>query len=250
MVESLPHLAAALWFLPLFPMSGIFVFLTTRLLRAAWLRGVVFVVWPIAGELLLGHATPPTWIRAWALITALLYAVRLLATRDLRRWTTYLGVSAFSLLWLLDPTTGHGWLAALAMGVPLGLITIPCAALEQRFGAAYAGLYGGLPLRQPRLSAILTLLVLASIATPGFPAFFVLTGIAFHAHAVFAAGMLLVWIIWGWASVVLLQGFMSGKAPAERVPDLGDITWFAMVVAIAATALAGLTLAAALLQGV
>ena len=46
--------------------------------------------------------------------------------------------------------------------------------LERRFGAAYTGLYGGLARTIPRFSGVFVTVVVAAIATPLFPTFFIM----------------------------------------------------------------------------
>ncbi|WP_083699817.1 hypothetical protein [Acidihalobacter ferrooxydans] len=243
------RLFAAIWFLPLFPFSGVFVYLAGRKLRSAAARGAVFIVWPLLGVSLVGAYVPP-WLHAWALFSALLYAVRLLAMRDLRLWSAYLGASAFALLWLPLPEHAPGWLAALGLGIPLALLAQLAAVLEERFGAAYCGLYGGLYLKQPRLAGALTLLTLSAVASPIFPGFFVLTGVALHAGFAYAIGALIVWLLWTWAAVLLLQGFMLGKPQTAPVPsDLSGAELAALGVPAAVFVGAGLFFVTTLLSG-
>ncbi|AOU96874.1 hypothetical protein BI364_01600 [Acidihalobacter yilgarnensis] len=251
MTELTPRLVMALLFLPVFPFSALFVQLLGRRIQSAPIRAALFLLWPLAGVILLGSALAiPDWLRIWVLLSALLYAVRLLATRDLRLWSAYLGASAYSMLWLLRPEFTSGWQSALSLGAPLALMAIVGDALEQRFGAAYGGLYGGLHLHQPRLAGSLTLTTLAAVASPVFPGFFVLTGIVLHTDPGIATGILFVWILWTWAAVVLLQSFMFGRPQSlPAVTDLPDKSLYGLVASLAALLLVSLALFTTLLQG-
>lgn len=243
------RLLAAVWFLPLFPFSALFVNLLGRKVRSAAVRSVLFVIWPTIGVVLLG-ASLPGWLQIWALLSALLYALRMMSTRDLKLWSAYLGASAYALLWLASGTHGPGLLTALVLGVPLAIVAQLGGALEKRFGAAYSGLYGGLHLRQPRLAGLLTLTLLASVATPIFPGFFVLTGIVFHAGPGYAVGTLLVWLLWTWAAVLLQQGFMLGKTQtAPSPPDLQAGQLNGLAAALAVLVVVGLFAVTTLLLG-
>lgn len=249
MSEFALRFVVAVWFLPLFPFSGLFVHLIGRKTRATSLRTGLFVLWPLIGVTVLGHAAPlPEWLQIWVLASALLYAVRLLATRDLRLWGAYLGASGYALLWLLPPAAA-AWPAALSLAIPLALLSVLVRALDERFGAAYAGLYGRLHQHQPQLAGMLTLVVLAAIATPLFPGFFVLTGIAFHNGMTAATAVLLVWVLWTWAAVVMLQGFMFGRAQTPMSPpDLAQQTLYGLAGVLVLLVLVGLALIPSLLQ--
>ena len=65
-------------------------------------------------------------------------------------------------------------LYALGFSAPLVLLALLSAGLEKRFGAAYTDLYGGLAQSIPRFSGVLVVVILAAIATPLFPGFFIL----------------------------------------------------------------------------
>lgn len=243
---DLQHVLLALWFLPLFPFSGLFVYLVGRLIRWPLVRAALFVAWPVIGVLVLGHDVPG-WMRLWALFSALLYALRLMTMRDLRLWGAYLGASSYALLWLPDAGHAPGWQAALALGIPLAFLALVTGMLEKRFGAAYSGLYGGLHLRQRRLAGLLTAVTLAAVAAPIFPGFFVLTGIAFHTGLGYAVGSLLTWVLWGWSAALLLQGFMLG--PPRAAPDVGTTGTAVSAAMLAILVGAGLISISALLLG-
>ncbi|OBS08083.1 hypothetical protein [Acidihalobacter prosperus] len=251
MTELTPRLVVALLFLPVFPFSALFVQLLGRRIKSAPIRAALFLLWPLVGVMLLGSDPAlPHWLRVWVLLSALLYAVRLLATRDLRLWTAYLGASTYAMLWLLHPDSISGWLSAFGLGAPLALMALVGGALERRFGAAYGGLYGGLHLHQPRLAGGLTLATLAAVASPVFPGFFVLTGIALHSDPTIAAAIMAVWILWTWAAVVLMQSFMFGKPQSlPAVEDLAKPQLHVLVAALAALLLASVALLTTLLQG-
>lgn len=242
------RLFGALWFLPLFPFSGLFIQLVGRRPLPAWLRASLFLAWPLIGVLFLGPEVPD-WIRAWALASALLYALRLLSTRDLRLWLAYLAASAYALLWLPDFGHSPGWPTALSLGVAPALLALFALALEKRFGAAYAGVSGGLQLRQPQLARLFTLLILAAVATPVFPAFFALTGMALHSAPAWSSGMLVTWVLWSWSAFVLLQRFMLAPSQHPSSPDLCRSELIAYGAVLAACVAAGFILIPQLLSG-
>lgn len=93
-------------------------------------------------------------------------------------------VSSWSLLWIpwyqgVPVPMLHFY--AFGFSMPLVLLAMLIAGLERRFGAAYAGLYGGLGCILPRLSGVLVFVVLAITATPVFPAFFAMLSIIVQA---------------------------------------------------------------------
>lgn len=226
-------------FLPLFPLSMPFNAALARL-RNPLLRGALLLVWPQIGLSLLSVASldPPAWITVWALFTSALYALRALALREVGLWTGFLGTSAWALLWvaaLAGTPEGSLRLHALGFSAPLVLLALLGAGLEQRFGAAYTGLYGGLAQTLPRFSGVLVLVVLAVIATPLFPGFFSMLATLLVATPGAAVSLVGIWLLWSWTGARLLQGLIVGPDRNQRVPDLSlTETWF---YAVALTAL-------------
>lgn len=236
-------------FLPLFPQSILFNQIL-GLLRHPVLRAGLLLLWPQVGIVLvlrLGEQ-PPAWISWWAVSTALLYAFRLLAVRDVHRWIGFLAVSQWSLLWLwFQVSVQHPSLVAAALGftVPLALTAFLASGLDRRFGAAYTHLYGGLASLMPRFSAVLAVTVLAAIATPLFPGFFIILRLLLSTSSpALLLLILMTALFWSWAGIRLLQGLLVGPADhAEQVPDLRRGLTLVNVVALIALAAAGLDLA-------
>lgn len=233
-------------FLPLFPFSIVFNTVLDRvshpLLRAALLLG-----WPQAGLLSLSTHTGdiPSWLVAWALLTSLLYAFRLVAMREMGLWTGFLATSAWAVLWL--PAYGgvpvsQLWLFAAAFSVPLVFLTLLSARLVRHYGAAYTGLYGGLARRLPRFSGVLVFSVLAATATPLFPAFFAMLNSLIVSRPVAAISLAAIWLVWSWAAARLLQGLIVGTAEPSPELDLGIGTTWAYAAGFALLIIVGLTM--------
>lgn len=219
-------LLAAL-FLPLFPLSMVFNRLFASCRNPA-LRTLLLLAWPQAGVVLLAqfdHA-PPVWLLGCAVATSLLYALRALALRDVGAWISFLATSAWALLWLSyleAPDWERLQMQALSFSAPLAMLAVLSGSLERRFGAAYTGLYGGLAQTLPRLAGVLVVVVLAVVATPLFPGFFVMleTVVLSTPPAPFIAlGTVLVWLLWSWAGARLLHGLVVGPAGEADVLDL------------------------------
>ena len=231
-MEMLMTLLAGI-FLPLFPLSMLFNWLLGHSRHAA-LRVLLLLVWPQLGLLMVPVLnTPlPDWLVPLALLTAGLYALRALALRDVDQWSGYLATSAWALLWI-SLQGGTPLLIvqayALAFSAPLILLALLGAGLARRFGAAYTGLYGGLAQSLPRLATLLVLVVLAIIATPLFPGFFILLATLLQAISntpAIALGIAGVWLLWTWAGARLLQGLIAGPAGEQQVTDLHPaLTW-------------------------
>ena len=86
-----------------------------------------------------------------------------------------------------------------------------------------AGVGGGLAATVPRLSGLLTLAILAAVATPLVPGFFVLLATTLHALPVVPGVALLilsVWLLWAWSGVRILRGFIVGPACGAPGRDL------------------------------
>lgn len=217
-------LAAAL-FLPLFPFSIALNGVLTRL-RHPVARFVVLLLWPQIGVLLLRLADQPVpaIFIAWALASSALYALRLLTVRDLGLWAGFLASSALALTWGFAERNAGGvtmHLFALWFSLPAALLALLAGPLAKRFGAAYAGLQGGLAASVPRLSGLLVLTVLAAIATPPSPGFFAMLDLLRHLNWSAMPVVLAVWLLWGWAATQLMQGFVFGETRATPVADIG-----------------------------
>jgi hypothetical protein len=224
-------LAGAL--LPLFPLSMVFNKLLARLNHVI-ARVLLLLIWPQLGLLLVQQlqAPPPDWLVLPALFTSALYALRALALRDVGQWSGFLATSSWALLWIpLHAGTPildlHFY--ALGFSFPLVLLALLGAGLQRRFGAAYTGLYGGLASSIPRFSSMLVLVVLAVVATPLFPGFFIMLATILQAIAdmpMIAFGVAAVWLLWSWAGSRLLQGLIAGPAGEQQTEDLPvAITW-------------------------
>ncbi|NDP47790.1 MAG: hypothetical protein GZ085_05230 [Sulfuriferula multivorans] len=210
--------------LPLFPLSMPFNALLNWLKRPG-IRFAVVLIAPQLGVLALDYVAQPIpdWLPVWALASAAFYAIRLLSVRDLGMWAGFLATSALALVWIFAaegaaPLDLH--LFAFGLSLPPALLMLLAGTLVRRFGAAYAGLHGGLGRCLPRWSRILIWVVLAAIATPVFPGFFIVLGLVFDARWPSAAAILFVWLIWSWAGTRLLQGFVFDICQQVEVRDL------------------------------
>jgi NADH:ubiquinone oxidoreductase subunit 4 (subunit M) len=231
-------------FLPLFPFSIAFNAVLERLTTPLQ-RSALLLVWPQIGVLALSANTAeiPSWFVTWALLSSLLYAFRLVAMREMGRWTGFLATSAWALLWLAayaGINTSKLWTFAAAFSVPLIFLTLLARTLELRFGAAYTGLYGGLARRMPRFAGVLVISVLAATATPLFPTFFAMLHTLIVSQPVPAVSLTGVWLIWSWASARLLQGLIVGPAEPSPEQDLSMPKTWSYAAGLTALMVAGL----------
>jgi len=214
-------------FLPLFPMSMIFNALVDKTTNA-WLRSFIFVAWPLCGVVLVSNVTinQPAWLLPLVLFTSLIYAVRILTLREVTQWTGFLATSVWTLLWIpviQETPAGMLYIYALSMAFPLMLLVTLSTGLEKRFGAAYTDLYGGLARTIPRFSGILVVVIVASIATPVFPTFFILFDIVVDtitSEPAIAFVLMLDWLLWSWAGARLVQGLIVGRASQVHIRDM------------------------------
>jgi NADH:ubiquinone oxidoreductase subunit 4 (subunit M) len=232
-------------FLPLFPFSMLFNLLYARV-RHPLLRGILLLAWPQIGVLIVftfGLSVPVSLL-VWALLTSLLYALRALALRELGLWTSFVGTSAWALLWILmanGDSLMQLRLYSLGISVPLLLMALLSTGLERRFGAAYLGLYGGLAQSIPRFTGVLVVVVLAIVATPVFPTFFAMLAMIIKTTALtplIALGVGLVWLLWSWAGAKLLQGLISGPQQSG-VADLSLANMWLSILVLAALVFTG-----------
>lgn len=235
-------LAACL--LPLFPFSLIFNAVYARVAHPL-ARAALVLAWPQAGlwALAASGATVPGWVQPWALATALLYGVRALTLRDAGLWLAYLSIALGALLWLA-PAPALAW----AFAAPLALLALAIGAIATRYGAAFAGYPDALAARSPRLAGVFALAVLAASGMPPFSGFFVWLHWALDTRPAAAAVLLVVWLLWSWAAVRLLQGLLVGRmAPDAAAPrDLGRGAVWGYALAFAALLAGGVWLAGGL----
>lgn len=227
----------AVFFLPLFPFSMAFNWIFARW-RQVVLRSALLLAWPQVGvAIVYWDGAIPLWITLWAIATALFYGFRAPALREVNLWISFLATSAWALLWILAQdgvSAVQVHLYALAISAPFVLLALLTTGLEQRFGAAYTGLYGGLAHNLPRFAGVLVFVVLAAVATPLFPAFFAMLATIMGAMSVMpgmAVAVAGVWLLWSWAGAQLLQGLIVGPARPTNPPDLSlAATWGYVVV--------------------
>ncbi len=224
------ELILAAIFLPLFPLSMVFNMLFERISNPV-ARVVLLLCWPMIGIYILqgDQQALPDWMLIWALATAILYGFRLLAVRDMGIWIGFLATSVWALLWVAvnaGISSDILYHAALGFSLPLAVMAILMRHIETRFGAAYTNLFGGLGVTTPRLSGLLVVAVLAATATPVFPAFFIMLHIIVNSTPGIVVAMLGAWLLWSWASALLLQGLIVGPSVGEKIQDIGSgMTW-------------------------
>lgn len=245
-MESLIHLLVGL-FVPLFPFSMVIPRLSGAM-SAVGLRIILLLAWPQLGVLLMGMggSAPPEWLLPWGLFTSVLYAVRALVVRDMALWVSYIAISSWALLWvayLHGAAASVLHLYAFLFSAPLVLLSLLGAALESRFGAAYTGLYGGLGQTLPRFSVLLTLVVLAVVATPLFPTFAVMISMFLDLLPSMPLAVVVlsaVWLLWSWAGARLLHDLVVGPpAEGQGAADLGVASISAFAVALLALVVTG-----------
>jgi NADH:ubiquinone oxidoreductase subunit 4 (subunit M) len=134
------------------------------------------------------------------------------------------------------------WTFAAGFSVPLVFLALLTSILENQFGAAYTGLYGGLARRTPRLSGVLVISLLAATATPLFPAFFAMLHSLIVSQPIPAVALTGVWLIWSWAAARLLQGLIVGPAEPSPEQDLSIVKTWGYTVGLAGLGVAGLIL--------
>lgn len=217
-------------FLPLFPMSMVFNAILDNI-KHSGLRALLFIAWPLVGLFILlnTNVIMPDWLLPLVLFTSALYALRMLSLREVNQWNGFLATSLWSLLWLpmmQDTQAQLLYSYAISMSVPLVLLVLLSAGLEQRYGAAYTGLYGGLARTIPRFAGVLVTVVVAAIATPVFPSFFIMLDMVVETISttpLAAMVLLLIWLLWSWAGARLIQGLIVGRASDVKIADM-DIT--------------------------
>nr|CAA6830910.1 MAG: Unknown protein [uncultured Thiotrichaceae bacterium] len=229
-------------FLPLFPLSIIFNQALKRV-KNPLARSGILLIWPVPGILasVITDLLVTPWMLTWAALTALLYGFRLLTQREIHGWIGFLATAVWSLLWF-PLVTGISFQSlvgyALAISIPLVMLAWLAVELEQRFGVAYTHLYRGLPNTMPRFSGVLVFCILAAIATPVFPSFFIMLKVLLSATPALAIIILLAWLTWSWAGIRLLQGLLVGedshyKAHTERTDINKSKAWsYALILVV------------------
>lgn len=241
-------------FLPLFPLGMAFNLVFQRT-RNAWLRSVLLLTWPCAGLYILKATAVqvPVEFAFWALISAVLYGFRALVIREVSVWTGFIATSAWALIWVslavgLDP--GQLVFHVSAFSLPLVLLVLMTAEVELRYESAYAGIVSGIAEAQPRLAGVLVIIMLAVIGSPLFPAFFALLDSLMHAVQVLpvaALGVGVVWMLWSWSGIQLLQRLLVGPATAVRGSDMSRIMTFGYGLSLSALLVAGIYLSGMML---
>lgn len=234
-------------FLPLFPFGMIFTDGFERL-RNGWVRALLLVVWPVVGMQALTWAAvpPPTWLVAWAMLSALFYAWRALALREAGQWIAYLAVSAWPLLWAGEP----GLLLALAIGLPPALLSLVVGRIDARFGGAHMALDLRLGTIAPRLAGLFVTGVLAAVAMPPSPGFFALVALVVAQAQTSLATVLAIlgtWLLWSWSAARLLRGIVAGPGGTTPPRDMPAGAAWGYALAFSGLGICGLILGGHLL---
>ncbi|MCL7743528.1 hypothetical protein LV476_00975 [Guyparkeria hydrothermalis] len=213
------------FFLPLFPLSMAFNWLLGRFSHPV-IRVALILVWPQIGVLLVLAAGVPLsgsvflW---WGLITAVFYAWRLLTVRELGQWAAMLATSAFALTWVM--AANGAWVvdlhaSVIGFAVAPALLVVVAMLLERRLGAAYSGLVTGMARDIPRLAGLITVVLLAAMALPISPGFFVMLTMLFGSDPAPVIVALLTWLLWSWAGTRLLRDTVFGPRNDKNIADL------------------------------
>ncbi len=215
-------------FLPIFPFSIVFNAIFAKV-RHPWLRVFLLLGWPLVGILLFQVFAPQVaqWLVPMVVFTAVFYAFRLLAMREVGIWTGFLATSVWACFWLplLDGDQDI-LLYVVWFGVPLATLVLLVGGLEKRFGAAYTNLYGGLAQTIPRFSGVFVVTILAAVATPVFPAFLSMLNIVVASKPAVAIALVGLWALWSWAGMRLIHGMIVGEPSEDRVRDMPmPLTW-------------------------
>lgn len=228
-MQSFSWILAGL-FLPLFPLSMLF---NTIYQRAdnVWLRLTLLLIWPLPGIWLLVNSGGgrPDWLLFWALLSAALYAFRAVVIRELGIWSGFMATSAWSLAWFVTGAEAPAvtlLIQVLSFSIPLLLLNLLAAEIERRFDSVYAGIVSGLALTVPRLSGLLVVTVLAVIGSPLFPGFFSMLSNITHTlmnNPLAGLGIGLVWLLWSWSGIRLLQQFLVGQECRSKQADIGRV---------------------------
>jgi NADH:ubiquinone oxidoreductase subunit 4 (subunit M) len=234
-------------FLPLFPLGMVFNVLFQRV-RNAWWRALLLIIWPLTG-LGLEHMAPVKVtgeLIGWALFTAVLYGFRAVVVREVAVWCGFMATSAWSLVWIALAYAAQPValvMYVLAFSLPLVLLVFLVSVLERRYESAYAGIICGIARAQPRLSGVIVITLLAAIGSPLFPGFFVLLNSITHAAASYplaAFGIAVVWLLWSWSGIRLLQELTVGERMTARHDDISRAVTLGYGVSLLALAMSGL----------
>lgn len=147
---------------------------------------------------------------ALAVVGALYGGLLAWRQRDLKRMVAYASLSHMSVVLLgLAALNAPGLLGSglmmCAHGLSVAALFLGVDALVSRAGAPEIGAYGGLFRVLPRLSALLTVALLASMGIPG------LAGFAAELHTVLGG-----YERWGWPALLLGLGLLANAATAMR----------------------------------
>lgn len=242
-------------FLPLFPMSMVFNAVYQHL-PIPFLRFIMILFWPLPGIWILQNFSVqlPDWLMYWALATAMLYAFRAVAVKELGMWSGFLATSAWALSWVIYIANDVGKemmnLHILAFALPLALMSLLVGEVIHRYESAYAGIVSGVAQAQPRLSGLIIIVMMAAIASPLFPGFFTMLQIINSlviAYPILAIGLLLIWLIWSWSGIRLLQSLLVGQPLPVKYRDISRLRALAYAVLILLLLLSGLYLSGELL---
>lgn len=241
-------------FLPLFPLSMVFNSVYQRL-SMPLIRFLLVIAWPFPGVWILKNANtqPPDWLIYWALATAVLYAFRAVAVKEMAMWSGFLATSAWAMGWIVfivgDGANELGF-HVLSFALPLAVMSLLLGELIHRYESAYAGIVSGVAVAQPRLSGLIIMAMMAAIASPLFPGFFsmlqIITTLVIT-YPLIAFGLLLIWLIWSWSGIRLLQELLVGPALPVKYRDISRARAISYGLLIVLLLLSGLYLSEVLL---
>ena len=213
------------FFLPLFPLSSVFVLLFQRV-KSSYLKALLLLVWPQVGLWLASNTTEtlPEWIMLWGVATALLYGFRSLVIKELYHWIAFLSITSWSVFWVLIATDISLELILLGVSLSLALLTLLGREIDHKQATVYTGVISGLAHGRPKLAGLITLSLLLIIGTPLAPNFFnyfALIGQQFAESTSITFMLVLIWFFVSWSGIRLYQQLMTGDYSQMDEIDIG-----------------------------
>ncbi len=149
-----------------------------------------------------------------ALITSVVYTLRLIALSELSDWLLYYYVAVMSLAWL---NTEKMLFFVIAFAFPLIAINFLLLHLKSLFGTTHVRAIRGLAEVMPTFSLLTFVSLISALAIAPAYSFFVLYRVFESLNPLLAVLLLFEWVVWSWAGFKLFSGVLFGT-PREDLP--------------------------------
>jgi len=162
----------------------------------------------------LGSPEAGGFLKFLALLTSIVYTLRLVTLNELFEWLLYYYIAVMSLAWL---NTEKMLFFIMAFSFPLIAINFLLLHLKSLFGTTHVRAIRGIAEVMPTFAFLTFISLISALAIAPAYSFFILYEVFETLNPLVAVLLLFEWVLWSWAGFKLFSGVLFGT-PREDLP--------------------------------